>query len=111
VSRQDKIGRGGTKKGRGQGWNGTERGHDRGSWYREREDETGAERGHDRGGEGTERGRGQGRLPRGCAASAHTPELVIFLSPTLDATIGQIDAFLGQLPYKCHLNRVASVGD
>ena len=31
--------------------------------------------------------------------------------PTLEATQGQIDGFFGQLPYKCHQNRVASVGD
>jgi len=29
----------------------------------------------------------------------------------LDATQGQIDSFVSQLPYKCHQNRVASVGD
>ena len=31
--------------------------------------------------------------------------------PTLEATQRQIDDFLGQLPYKRHQNRVASVGD
>jgi len=31
--------------------------------------------------------------------------------PTLEATQGQVDGFSGQVPYKCHLNRVASVGD
>jgi len=31
--------------------------------------------------------------------------------PTLEATQGQIDGFLSQRPYKCHQNRVASVGD
>jgi hypothetical protein len=30
---------------------------------------------------------------------------------TLEATFGQIDGFLSQLPYKCHQNRVASEGD
>jgi len=30
---------------------------------------------------------------------------------TLEATQGQIDGFFSQLPYKCHQNRVASVGD
>ena len=30
---------------------------------------------------------------------------------TLEATQGQIDSFFSQLPYKCHQNRVASVGD
>ena len=29
----------------------------------------------------------------------------------VDATQGQIDDFFSQLPYKCHQNRVASVGD
>jgi len=29
----------------------------------------------------------------------------------LEATQGQIDGFCSQLPYKCHQNRVASVGD
>ena len=29
----------------------------------------------------------------------------------LEATQGQIDCFFSQLPYKCHQNRVASVGD
>ena len=32
-------------------------------------------------------------------------------SSALKATQGQIDGFLSQLPYKCHQNRVASVGD
>ena len=32
-------------------------------------------------------------------------------SSTLEATQGQIDGFCSQLPYKCHQNRVASVGD
>jgi hypothetical protein len=31
--------------------------------------------------------------------------------PTLQATQGQTDSFSGQPPYKCHRNRVASVGD
>ena len=29
----------------------------------------------------------------------------------LEATQGQMDGFVSQLPYKCHQNRVASVGD
>ena len=29
----------------------------------------------------------------------------------LEATQGQIDGFFSQLPYKCHQNRVAHVGD
>jgi len=31
--------------------------------------------------------------------------------PALEATQGQIDGFFSQLPYKCHQNRVTSVGD
>jgi len=31
--------------------------------------------------------------------------------PALEATQGQMDGFLSQLPYKCHLEEVASVGD
>ena len=30
---------------------------------------------------------------------------------TLEATQGQMDGFFGQLPYKCRLEEVASVGD
>ena len=30
---------------------------------------------------------------------------------TLEATQGQFHGFFSQLPYKCHQNRVASVGD
>ena len=30
--------------------------------------------------------------------------------PALQATQGQMDGFFGQLPYKCHLEEVASVG-
>ena len=29
----------------------------------------------------------------------------------LKATQGQMDGFFGQLPFKCHLEEVASVGD
>ena len=56
-------------------------------------------------------GRGQTRFgnptrpPRG---------LTLLLAPrpsTLEATQGQNDSFFSQLPYKCHQNRVASVGD
>ena len=39
-------------------------------------------------------------LAPGCAATA-----------TLEATQGQFDGFFSQLPYKCHQNRVASVGE
>ena len=31
--------------------------------------------------------------------------------PALEATQGQIDGFSSQLPYKCYLEAVASVGD
>ena len=31
--------------------------------------------------------------------------------PTLEATQGQNDSFFSQLPYKCYLEEVASVGD
>ena len=33
------------------------------------------------------------------------------LNTALEATQGQMDGFFSQLPYKCHQNRVASVGD
>ena len=33
------------------------------------------------------------------------------LNHTLEATLGQMDGFFSQLPYKCHLEEVASVGD
>ena len=32
-------------------------------------------------------------------------------SAALEATQGQMDDFFGQLPYKCHPEEVASVGD
>jgi len=31
--------------------------------------------------------------------------------PALEATQGHMDGFFSQLPYKCHLKEVASVGD
>ena len=31
--------------------------------------------------------------------------------PTLETTQGQIDGFFSQLPFKCYLPEVASVGD
>ena len=34
-----------------------------------------------------------------------------FTHTTLEAIQGQIAGFFGQVPYKCHQNRVASVGD
>jgi hypothetical protein len=33
------------------------------------------------------------------------------VAAALEATQGQIDGCLSQLPYKCHLEEVASVGD
>ena len=40
------------------------------------------------------------------------PEDQDFISRSaLEATQGQMDGFFSQLPYKCHQNRVASVGD
>ena len=38
-------------------------------------------------------------------------EQVPLLETTLEATQGQIDGSFSQLPYKCHLEEVASVGD
>jgi len=32
-------------------------------------------------------------------------------TPALEATQGQMDGFFSQLPYKCYLEEVASVGD
>ena len=47
---------------------------------------------------GRKSGRGvEGRWPRTAAA--------------LEATQGQMDGSIGELPYKCHLEEVASVGD
>ena len=46
------------------------------------------------------RGSAVNTLPDGCEEAA-----------TLEATQVQIDGFFSQLPYKCHQNRVASVGD
>ena len=33
------------------------------------------------------------------------------LYTTLETAQGQMDGFFGQLPFKCHLEEVASVGD
>ena len=35
----------------------------------------------------------------------------LLISPALEATQGQIDGLCSQLPYKCYLFEVASVGD
>ena len=47
--------------------------------------------------------------------SANGPLVITFhtvtVSTTLEATLGQIDGFFSQLPYKCHQNRVASEED
>ena len=61
-------------------------------------------------------------LPLGCLQGGvfrhdiHQTILVLSLRSregrsALEATQGQMDGFLSQLPYKCHQNRVASVGD
>ena len=41
----------------------------------------------------------------------HQLRPVISPLTTQEATQGQIDGFLSQLSYKCHQNRVASLGD
>ena len=58
------------------------------------------------------RGPPRGEPERGCfRATGRTMPLREWrCSATLDATQGQMDGFLSQLPYKCHQNRVASVG-
>ena len=38
-------------------------------------------------------------------------EVTLSRSATLVANQGQIDGFFGRLPYKCHQNRMASMGD
>jgi len=45
--------------------------------------------------------------------TAFSPRCVAHLrtEPALEATQGQNDRFLSQLPYKCYLEEVASVGD
>ena len=52
---------------------------------------------------GVEKGAGGGRPRPGGAAPPET-------GTTLETTRGQIDGFFSQLPYKCHQNRVATVG-
>jgi len=48
----------------------------------------------------------------GCVVLAHVPEKLLPVRRTvLKATQGQIDGFFSQLPYKCNLEEVASVGD
>ena len=46
-----------------------------------------------------------------CAGGRQSAERGRGSQATLEATQGQIDGFFSQLPYKCHQNRVASVGD
>jgi hypothetical protein len=51
---------------------------------------------------------------RGFSYSASELLAAIFIMwdrATLEATQGQIDGFFSELIYKCHQNRVASVGD
>ena len=45
---------------------------------------------------------GTQKCARGCSRSSR--------ASVLEATQGQIDGFFSQLPYKCHLFEVASVG-
>ena len=47
----------------------------------------------------------------GNRASVAVPRQTIRPASTLEAAQGQMDGFFSQLPYKCHQNRVASVGD
>ena len=50
-------------------------------------------------------------LLRALGTALHiSPEEMVTL-PALKATQGQMDGFFNQLPYKCHLEKVASVGD
>ena len=55
------------------------------------------------GGETQDKKMSKGRLPR--------VEYQQVYNTTLEATQGQMDGFLSQLPYKCHLEEVVSVGD
>jgi len=45
------------------------------------------------------------------ASDPSDPSDPITCFTALESTQGQIDGFFSQLPYKCHQNRVASVGD
>ena len=48
----------------------------------------------------------QCQMRRGAISSIN-----IFSLAALEATQGQMDGVVSQLPYKCHLEEVASVGD
>ena len=52
--------------------------------------------------------RGSGTWAR---RTLRTRRLASIFNRTPEATQGQIDGFISQLPYKYHQNRVASVGD
>jgi len=56
-----------------------------------------------------------GHGPSTLASCVHTPSpscwKISTAQATLEATQGQIDSFFSQLPYKCYLEEVASVGD
>jgi len=52
-----------------------------------------------------------GSCPRSCADRSFGSCREGGCGTTLEATQRQMDGFFSQLPYKCHHNRVASVGD
>ena len=60
-------------------------------------------------------GRYSGPVPRALrwsvAPSAHVLCVLLRRHPALEATQGQMDGLCSQLPYKCHLEEVASVGE
>jgi len=57
-------------------------------------------------------GWGEGRHPSTYMCLQFVWDEVHFRAdPALETTQGQMDGFFSQLPYKCHQNRVASVGD
>jgi len=46
-----------------------------------------------------------------CPANVNRHNSFVAAFATLEATQGQMDGFFSQLPYKCYLEEVASVGD
>jgi len=54
-----------------------------------------------------------GAAPDLTCSNKQRATLIVFSDPgsTLEATQGQNDSFVSQLPYKCYLEEVASVGD
>ena len=56
-----------------------------------------------------QRKREEGRGVRACFGEAGARATIV--AAALEATQGQMDGFFRQLPYKCHLQKVASVGD